>query len=51
VESYTIRDLDTVVLTHDIEGHGLKEGNLGTVVHYYGDGAEFEVEFVIPTRP
>lgn len=41
-----IRELDTVVLTHNIEEHSLKEGDVGAVVHCYADGAVFEVEFV-----
>jgi len=41
-----IRELDTVVLAHDIEKSGLKQGDLGAVVHCYADGAAFEVEFV-----
>jgi len=41
-----IRGLDTVVPTHDIGEHGLKQGDIGAVVHRYGDGAAFEVEFV-----
>lgn len=41
-----IKELDTVVLTHDIEKHGLKQGDIGAVVHRYRDGAIFEVEFV-----
>ncbi len=41
-----IRELDTVVLTHDIEEHNLKRGDVGAVVHCYSDGAAFEVEFV-----
>ncbi len=41
-----IRELDTVVLTHDIEEHGLKQGEVGAVVHRYADGRAFEVEFV-----
>ena len=41
-----IHERDTVVLTHDVPGHGLKEGNVGAVVHRYADGAAFEVEFV-----
>ena len=37
--------LDTIVLTHDLEEHHLKQGDVGAVVHcYLGDG--FEVEFV-----
>ena len=41
-----IRELDTVVLTHDIEEYGLKEGDIGAVVYCYSDGNAFEVEFV-----
>ena len=41
-----IRELDTVVLAHDIEEHRLEQGDVGAVVHYYSDGAAFEVEFV-----
>lgn len=41
-----IKELDTVVLTHDISEHGLKAGDIGAVVHRYEDGVTFEVEFV-----
>jgi hypothetical protein len=41
-----IRELDTVVLTHRIEEYGLKESDIGAVVHCYVDGNAFEVEFV-----
>lgn len=41
-----IRELDTVVLTHDIVEHGLQQGDIGAIVHSYNDGAAFEVEFV-----
>ncbi len=41
-----IRELDTVVLTHDIEEHNLRKGDIGAVVHCYGDREAFEVEFV-----
>jgi hypothetical protein len=41
-----IKELDLVVLTHDIENHGLKSGDVGTVVHCYSDKVGFEVEFV-----
>ncbi len=37
---------DLVVLTHDIEEHGLKQGDVGAVVHCYPNGEAFEVEFV-----
>jgi len=41
-----IRELDTVVLTHGIEEHGLEKGDIGAAVHCYRDDATFEVEFV-----
>ncbi len=41
-----IRELDTVVLRHDFDEYGLKEGDIGVVVHCYSDGNAFEVEFV-----
>jgi hypothetical protein len=41
-----INELDLVVLTRDIEDHGLKSGDVGTVVHCYDDNIGFEVEFV-----
>jgi hypothetical protein len=40
------RELDTVVLTHDIDEYGLERGDIGAVVHCYRDGVAFEVEFV-----
>ena len=39
-----IQDLDTIALTRDFTEHGLKAGDLGTVVHVYADGKAFEVE-------
>ena len=40
-----VKELDTVVLTHDIKEHKLQKGDVGAVVHCYAvDG--FEVEFV-----
>ena len=41
-----IHELDTVVLTRDINEHGLQQGDVGAVVHVYPDGVAFEVEFV-----
>jgi hypothetical protein len=41
-----IKELDAVVLTRDVEEHGLKRGDIGAVVHCYADGSAFEVEFV-----
>lgn len=41
-----IKELDLVVLNHDISEHGLKAGDIGTVVHCYKGNVAFEVEFV-----
>jgi len=40
-----IKELETIVLTEDIAEHGLKQGDIGTVVLLHGD-AGYEVEFV-----
>jgi uncharacterized protein DUF4926 len=40
-----IKELDTVVLTEDLAEHGLKRGDVGTVVLRHDD-AGYEVEFV-----
>ncbi len=40
-----IQELDSVVLTVDIPEHGLKQGDLGTVVLVHGVEG-FEVEFI-----
>ncbi len=39
-------ELDTVVLSNNIEKYGLKRDDVGTVVHVYKNGKAFEVEFV-----
>ena len=41
-----IKELETVALTRDIPEYGLKEDDVGAVVHCYGDGDGFEIEFV-----
>ena len=41
-----VRELDTVVLTHDIEEFKLKRGDVGAVVHCYPGETSFEVGFV-----
>lgn len=41
-----LNDLDTVALTRDLPEAGLVAGDVGAVVHVYGAGAAFEVEFV-----
>ena len=40
-----IQELDIVALTHDIEEHSLKQGDVGAVVHCYDDHQVYEVEF------
>lgn len=41
----SLRTLDVVVLNDDLPAHGLKKGDLGTVVDVYAPDA-LEVEFV-----
>jgi hypothetical protein len=41
-----IRELETVVLLHDVSQHDLKSGDVGAIVHRYDGGKAFEVEFV-----
>ncbi|HLA49985.1 MAG TPA: DUF4926 domain-containing protein [Thermodesulfovibrionia bacterium] len=41
-----MKELDTVVLTHDIKEYGLTEGDIGAIVHCYSDSNAYEVEFV-----
>ena len=41
-----IREHDPVVLARDLPTLGLKRGDVGAVVHVYGDGSAVEVEFV-----
>jgi hypothetical protein len=38
-------EYDVVVLTQALPESGLREGDLGTVVHIHGQGEAFEVEF------
>lgn len=40
------KEHDRVVLTASLPGHGLKPGDVGTVVHLYEDGLAYEMEFV-----
>lgn len=42
----TIEELDTVVLLHEVETHGLERGDIGAVAHRYSSGEAYEVEFV-----
>ncbi len=41
----TFRELDSVVLTHDLPDVGHQTGDLGAIVHVHGSEG-FEVEFV-----
>lgn len=41
-----MEELDTVVLNRNIEKHGLKKGDVGTVVYVYKESAALEVEFL-----
>ena len=41
-----VHELESAVLTHDVAQHGLKQGDVGAVVHQYADRQAFEVEFV-----
>lgn len=41
-----VQELDTVVLTHGMNGCGLEKGDVGAVVHCYPDNQAFEVEFL-----
>jgi DNA polymerase III sliding clamp (beta) subunit (PCNA family) len=41
-----IHEHDRVVLTTSLPAENLASGDVGTVVHVYGDGEAYEVEFV-----
>ena len=41
-----IKELDTIVLTRDLPENGLKQGDIGAVVHIYEESKAFEVEFI-----
>jgi hypothetical protein len=41
-----LKELDTIVLTHDVPEHALEAGDIGAVVHHYKNGEALEVEFV-----
>jgi hypothetical protein len=45
-ERIMTKEHDRVVLTAPLPENGLKPGDVGTVVHLYGDGLAYEVEFV-----
>jgi hypothetical protein len=41
-----MQELERVVLTQDLPEHGLEIGDIGMIVHVYGDHKGYEVEFV-----
>ena len=41
-----IKELDTVVLSRALPEQGLKQGDIGAIVHCYKGGEAFEVEFI-----
>ncbi|MCP4166560.1 MAG: DUF4926 domain-containing protein [Chloroflexi bacterium] len=41
-----IKELDTIVLSHDVEEHGLEQGDIGAVVYVYKNEAVYEIEFI-----
>ncbi len=49
-EEVWIKELDRVVLTHDIEEYGLKQGDVGVVMHCYANTVAFVVEFDTPNN-
>lgn len=46
---HLFKDLETVVLRHDIKRYGLRKGDMGAVVNVYDGGKAAEVEFVTAT--
>lgn len=41
-----MQELQRVALTEDIPEHNLKAGDIGMIVHIFGDHKGYEVEFV-----
>jgi hypothetical protein len=41
-----LRELESVVLTTDLPEHGLKSGDIGTIILVHEDGKGYEVEFM-----
>ena len=46
-----IEELDVVALIRSLPEHGLREGEMGTVVMIYRDHAAYEVEFMDGDNP
>jgi hypothetical protein len=45
-EERAVAELDLVALERDVAEHGLRKGDVGTVVHRYEDGRAFAVEMM-----
>lgn len=45
----TVSEFERIVLKTDRPKDNLKAGDVGTVVHVYGDGEGYEVEFLTPS--
>jgi hypothetical protein len=41
-----MQELERVALTEDVPEHGLRAGDIGMIVHVYGDHKGYEIEFV-----
>lgn len=41
-----VKEHDVVALTEDVPADGLRKGDAGAVVHCYGAGDVYEVEFI-----
>lgn len=41
-----IHELDPIVLAVDLPEHGLKAGDVGTIVLVHGEGEGYELEFI-----
>ena len=41
-----LKELDSIILTTDIDDEGLKAGDVGTIVHMHPGGEAFMVEFM-----
>lgn len=41
-----MHEFERVALTHDLPRHGLSAGNVGMIVHVFGDHKGYAVEFV-----
>jgi hypothetical protein len=41
-----MQEMERVALTEDMSEHGLKAGDIGMILHIYGNHQGYEVEFV-----